>query len=67
MKRTNIVLDECLVEEGMALTGIKTCKELVDRALHDFVRRAKQRSLLDLRGKIAWEGNLDEMRESRTV
>ena len=67
MKRTNIVIDESLVEEGMSLTGIKTCKDLVDRALHDLVRRAKQRKLLELRGKISWEGDLSEMRKSRTT
>ena len=65
MKRTNIVIDEKLAEEGMALTGIKTYKELVDMALQDLVRRAKQKEILKLKGNLQWEGDLDAMRETR--
>ena len=54
MKRTNIVLDESLVAEGMAITGITTCKDLVHKALQDLVRRGKQSELKQLKGKIEW-------------
>lgn len=62
MKRTNIVLDEGLVEQGMQLTGLKTKRELVDYALRELVRRKEQKKVLELQGKFKWEGNLDEMR-----
>ena len=66
MSRTNIVLDNQLVEEGMKLTGLKTKRNLVDYALRELLRHEKQTKILELRGKIEWEGNLDEMRAGRT-
>jgi Arc/MetJ family transcription regulator len=65
-KRTNIVLDEDLVEAGLKATGLKTRKELVDFALRDLLRRESQKKILGLRGKIRWEGDLSEMRQGRT-
>jgi len=65
MKRTNIVLDEDLVGKGMRLTGIETQKGLVDYALRELVRRKEQKSILELKGKVSWEGDLNEMRKSR--
>jgi Arc/MetJ family transcription regulator len=62
MKRTNLVLNEDLLEEATRLSGEKTYSAAVQRALHDFVRRAKARRILELRGSGAWEGDLDEMR-----
>jgi Arc/MetJ family transcription regulator len=66
MKRTNIVLDEKLVRQGLRSTGMKTRRALVDYALRELVRREKQVELLALKGKIRWEGNLDAMRSTRT-
>ena len=65
MKRTNLVLDEALLEEATRVSGEKTYSAAVQRALRDFVRRAKARQLLELRGSGLWEGNLSEMREDR--
>ena len=65
MLRTNIELDEELVDEAMKLTHIKTKKELVNYANRELVRKAKTRKLLDLEGKVEWTGNLAEMRKSR--
>ncbi len=62
--RTNVVLDDRLVKEAMKLTGKKTKRELIDHALRELVRRQKRLALLDLRGKIHWEGDLDEMRRT---
>ena len=67
MKRTNIVLDEALVKQALELTGIKTQKDLVDHALRQLVRRESQLELLRLRGKVAWEGDLSEMRKARVA
>lgn len=63
--RTNIVLDNALVEEARQLTGIKTKKELVDEALRTLIRLHRQEELRRLRGKLHWEGDLNEMRSSR--
>lgn len=65
MKRTNIVLDEKLVGKGMRLTGLETQRALIDYALRELVRRKEQRSILKLKGKINWEGDLEELRKNR--
>ena len=65
MKRTNLVLDEEVLEEATRLSGEKTYSATVMRALDDFVRRAKARQILELRGSGLWEGDLGEMRRDR--
>lgn len=67
MKRTNIVLDEALVREGLKSTGLKTRRALVDLALHELVRRERQQGLLALKGKVHWEGDLAAMRRKRAA
>jgi len=54
----NIVLDANLVDAGLKMTGLKTRQELVDFALRELVRHQQQKKLLDLKGKIQWEGSL---------
>ena len=66
MKRTNVVLDEKLVGKGMRLTGIDTQKALIDYALRELVRRKEQKKMLKLKGKIVWEGDLEELRAERS-
>lgn len=66
MKRTNLVLDEDTLEEATRLSGEKTYSAAVMRALEDFVRRAKARQILELRGSGLWEGDLREMRADRS-
>jgi Arc/MetJ family transcription regulator len=65
MKRTNIVMDETLVREGLKATGLKTRRALVQHALEELVRREKQTGLLALKGKVRWAGDLDAMRRTR--
>lgn len=67
MKRTNLVLDEKLLEEATRLSGERTFSRTVDRALEDYVRRIKARRILELAGSGLWEGNLSEMRGDRRV
>jgi len=62
MKRTNLVLREDLLAEATRLSGEKTYSRAVERALEEFVRRAKARQILDLRGSGLWEGDLPAMR-----
>ena len=65
MKRTNLVLDDRLLDEALRISGEKTLSKTVDRALRDFVARAKARRILELRGSGLWEGNLGEMRRDK--
>ena len=65
--RTNIVIDDKLMEEAQKVSGLKTKKETVEEALKKFIQLNKQKEFLKLRGKIKWEGNLDEMREGRGI
>jgi Arc/MetJ family transcription regulator len=62
MKRTNLVLDETLLNEAKALSGARTYSEAVQRALLDYVRRIRARRILELRGSGLWLGQLTTMR-----
>ena len=50
--RTSIVIDEALVDEASALTGIRTKRELVDLALRELIRSRRKKNLFELAGKI---------------
>ena len=65
MKRTNVVLDDNLVESCIKATGIKTRKALIDHALRELLRHENQIKILNLKGNINWEGKLDEWRQDR--
>jgi Arc/MetJ family transcription regulator len=65
MKRTNLVLDEHLLERATKLAGAKTYSAVVQRALEEFVRRIQARQILDLAGSGLWLGELGEMRSDR--
>jgi len=60
--RTNIVVDDQLMQEARRLSGLKTKKDVIEKALEAFIRLHKQSEIRKLRGKVQWEGNLDEMR-----
>ena len=65
--RTNIVLDESLIDEALRLSDAKTKKELIHKALQEFVQNRKRRNLLDLSGKIKFTKKYDykSMREGK--
>lgn len=63
--RTNIVIDEELIKKGIEYTGLKTKKEVVNFALRELVRRKERKEILQIKGKLHWEGNLEEMRRNR--
>ena len=65
MKRTNLVLDGSLLEEAQRLSGERTYSKTVDRALAEFVRRARAGRILELAGSGLWEGDLAAMRDQR--
>ena len=62
--RTNVMLNERLLNEARELTGLRTKKETLEEALRTLVRVKKQSRLLELQG-IGWEGDLAELRRSR--
>jgi len=63
--RTNIVLDDKLIERAQKLTGIKTKREVVQEALRTLILLNEQGEIRNLRGKLKWEGDLDEQRLAR--
>ena len=62
MKRTNLVLNEELLQEATRLSGERTYSRTVDRALAEFVRRARAGKILELQGAGLWRGDLAGMR-----
>jgi Arc/MetJ family transcription regulator len=54
--RTNIVLNEELVEEVKSLTFLKTKKEVVDLALNELIKQLRRKKLLAIRHDGLWEG-----------
>ncbi len=65
MSRTNIELNDKTLKEALKLTRIKTKKDVVNYALGELVRKIRRKKMLELEGKVKWEGNLNEMRTSR--
>lgn len=59
--RTNIVIDDKLMAEAMAVSGAKSKRETVEAGLRTLVRLKRQSEILKLRG-IGWEGDLEAMR-----
>ncbi len=57
--RTNIELNDELLDEARRLTGITTKRALVEEALHVLIASRRRRSLLDLEGKIAFAEGYD--------
>lgn len=63
--RTNIVIEDQLMAEALALSGATTKREVVELGLRELVRLRKQERLRKFRGKLKWEGDLDAMRRDR--
>jgi len=60
--RTNVVIDDHLIERAMAAGGYPTKRAAIEEGLRLLVRFDAQRRLQELRGKVGWVGDLDEMR-----
>jgi Arc/MetJ family transcription regulator len=63
--RTHIVIDSRLIQEAMRVTGLRTKRAVVEAGLRLLVQVKAQKGIRRLRGKVAWEGNLDAMRAGR--
>lgn len=59
---TDIIIDENLMQEVLEATGLTTPKEAVELGLRTLIRLHKQKRIKELKGKLNWDGNLDEMR-----
>jgi Arc/MetJ family transcription regulator len=60
--RTNIVIDDALMDEALKTTGLSTKREAVELALRTLVRLGRQEEIRRFRGKLAWESDLEAMR-----
>jgi Arc/MetJ family transcription regulator len=65
MKKTNLLLDEQLLEEVTRVSGETSYSKAVSRAMEEYVRQYRRQRILDLAGSGLWEGDLSEMREDR--
>ena len=60
--RTNIFIDDKLMDETLRATGLKTKREAVELGLRTLLRLRQQEEIRKFRGKLQWEGDLDQMR-----
>jgi len=60
--RTNIVIDDALMETALKVTGLKTKRETVEEALMLLIALKNQTNIRSLRGTLQWEGDLEAMR-----
>ena len=65
MLRTNIEIDERLMNKAMKLTHTKTRKALVHLAVSELVQKKERKKLLQCEGQVEWDGNLREIRRTR--
>ena len=63
--RTNIVIDDKLMNLALKTTGLKTKKEVVEEGLKVLIKIKKQAKLKNLRGKLHWEGDIEMMRTDK--
>ncbi len=64
--RTNVVIDDILMNQAKKITGYKTKKEVIEKSLELLISVYNQKSILKYKGKLKWEGNIIKSRESRT-
>jgi Arc/MetJ family transcription regulator len=65
--RTNIVLDQVLVQEALELTGLKTKRAVIEEALRVLTSLKRQERIRELRGQLHWEGDLDTLRTDNST
>jgi Arc/MetJ family transcription regulator len=63
--RTHIEIDDALLEEARTLGGYTTIKSAVNVALAEHVKQLKRQALLNLRGQLNWQGDLEVLRGIR--
>ena len=63
--RTNIVIDDKLMNDALRITGLRTKREAVELGLRTLLRLRQQEQIRRFRGKLKWRGDLDTMRTDR--
>jgi Arc/MetJ family transcription regulator len=63
--RTNIVIDDQLMQDTLKATGLRTKREAVELGLRTLLRLRQQAEIRHLRGGLVWEGDLERMRTDR--
>jgi len=63
--RTNIVIDDELMNDTLRATGLKTKREVVELGLRTLLQLQRQAEIKRFRGKLDWQGDLDEMRTDK--
>lgn len=63
--KIHIDIDDDALASVQTLGGFATKREAVNAALNEFARKLAARKLLEMRGKVSWEGDLDAQRNSR--
>ena len=60
--RTNIVIDDKLMANVLRLTGLRTKREAVELGLKTLIKLKQQEQIRQFKGKLPWQGDLDELR-----
>jgi hypothetical protein len=60
---TNLSIDPELIERALEVSGERTKKAAVTKALEEFIARRQQKRLLDLVGKLEWDRSFDYKKE----
>ena len=63
--RTNIEIEDELIQKALRLSGLKTKRAVVEAGLRMLIQVREQEEILKLAGKVRWQGNLDESRQGR--
>jgi len=63
--RTNIVIDDKLMQDTLRATGLTTKREVVELGLRTLIRLRQQEDIRRFRGKLDWHGDLDAMRNDK--
>jgi len=65
LKRFSVELDQKLIKNCVSITGINSLNSLISHALQELLRRDSRAELLQLKGQIAWDGDLASWRQER--
>ena len=60
--RTNVVIDDQLMQDALQLSGLRTKKAAIEAGLRLLVQLSRQERVKDFRGRLKWSGDLDKMR-----
>lgn len=63
--RTNVIIEDRLMEAALKLSGFRTKKEAIEAGLKLLVKFNRQEKIKDFRGRLKWIGNLEKMRTDK--